>query len=827
MTLNRIFLCTLSCVNCLVYSHFILAEDYFDPNLIEGNNRLVDLSVFNSAGGQMADTYQSEIYINGDYVSEKKIRYEYLDNKLAPLLTKADFIKLGVNQNATPDFIKLSDDQVIKNISDTIPNASVNFNFEQRKLNISIPQLYINTAVQGYVPPEEWDDGINASFFDYNTSFSSTKEDSASGINTNSYVNLRSGINLGAWRFRNYSTYVQNSGVHKWNNINTYAQRDIKSLKSQLIIGETYTPSDMFDSFAFRGAQLYSDDSMQPSSLRGFAPVIRGIAQSNAQVTIRQNGSIIWQSYVPPGAFAINDLYPTSASGNLDVTIKEADGKIRQFIQPFSSVPIMLREGRFKYSATVGEYRSLNNNTKQPSFIQSTGVYGLPYDSTAYGGTILAQNYKSAVLGVGKGLGVLGSVSIDTTVANTDIDGTEYNGFSTRFQYAKDFAETGTTFTLASYRYSNSNYRDFNEANGYYDYASDIFNDPDIKVNNLVYQPKKRNRLQLNISQSLGDYGSLYTSAYKQGYWNYEGSDQNANLGYNKNYKGVNYTFNYSYSKNLYLPQKEQLFSMNIQVPLDIFGRTSWLNLSSTSNNGGKNTTSVGLSGTALADNNLSYNVQQTVTQHEGGSGSTSLNYKASIGEYQLGYNYTPHNQQINYGARGGIVIHSEGVNLTQPLGDTMALVKANGAADIKVANSTGIYTNKNGYAVIPYSSPYQRNRIHLDTANLGDNVDILTDTKVVVPTRGALVFANFPTRVGRKLLISLQDTEIPFGAEASVMNDDIKTTGIVDNKQQVYLSGVPMKGTVTVKWHDGQCEAPFKIDQNNDDLILVTLSCH
>ncbi|MDH8045868.1 fimbria/pilus outer membrane usher protein, partial [Klebsiella pneumoniae] len=70
--------------------------------------------------------------------------------------------------------------------------------------------------------------------------------------------------------------------------------------------------------------------------------------------------------YVAPGAFAISDLYPTSGSGDLEVTIKEADGSERTFIQPFSAVPIMQREGRLKYALTAGKYRSGNNDSDEP-----------------------------------------------------------------------------------------------------------------------------------------------------------------------------------------------------------------------------------------------------------------------------------------------------------------------------------------------------------------------------------------------------------------------------------------------------------------------------
>ncbi|MCD3179869.1 fimbria/pilus outer membrane usher protein, partial [Salmonella enterica subsp. enterica serovar Enteritidis] len=38
------------------------------------------------------------------------------------------------------------------------------------------------------------------------------------------------------------------------------------------------------------------------SRKRGFAPVIRGIAKSNAEVTVEQNNYVIYRTFVQPGA---------------------------------------------------------------------------------------------------------------------------------------------------------------------------------------------------------------------------------------------------------------------------------------------------------------------------------------------------------------------------------------------------------------------------------------------------------------------------------------------------------------------------------------------
>ena len=47
-----------------------------------------------------------------------------------------------------------------------------------------------------------------------------------------------------------------------------YLSRNINKIKSQLMLGDGVSPSTIFDSVPFRGAQLSTDDDMYPESLR-------------------------------------------------------------------------------------------------------------------------------------------------------------------------------------------------------------------------------------------------------------------------------------------------------------------------------------------------------------------------------------------------------------------------------------------------------------------------------------------------------------------------------------------------------------------------------
>lgn len=70
---------------------------------------------------------------------------------------------------------------------------------------------------------------------------------------------------------------------------------------------------------------------MLPDSMQSFTPLVQGVAQSNALITVSQNGYTIYQKEVPPGPFTIADLQLSGSGSDLDVSIKEADGSVRSF----------------------------------------------------------------------------------------------------------------------------------------------------------------------------------------------------------------------------------------------------------------------------------------------------------------------------------------------------------------------------------------------------------------------------------------------------------------------------------------------------------------
>ena len=744
------------------------AEDYFNPSSLEikdASYAAIDLSIFSQSGAQLPGTYRVDIYLNGQQIETRDVTFIEDNGSLLAEITPQQLADLGVKVAAFPALQQQPADLPVTQLGKFIPAASSSFDFNKQRLDVSIPQAALNSQARGYIDPKQWDQGLPALMVNYNLSGANRWQDNRPGSNSNHFLNLRSGLNWGPWRLRNYSTYSQSSnGEPQWNNLTNTLQRDIHAIKGQLTPGDSYTPGDILSGVPFRGAQLASDDSMLPDSLRGFAPLVRGIADSNAQVTIRQNNNVIYQTYVPPGAFEINDLFPTSSSGDLEVTIKETDGRERSFKQAFSSAPIMQREGSLKYALSAGQYRGGGNGSPTPNFAQTSLAYGMPYGFTLYNGLLISSDYQAGALGVGIGLGSMGSVSADVTQAKTTFsDQTTRQGQSYRLQYAKSITATGTNFSLGSHRYSTEGFYDFSEANQLSDVGS---------IHSLGRNNNKRSRTQLHISQSLNDFGSLYLSAYQQDYWQRKGYERNATLGYNISLSGISYSLNYSYSQTPGQQQNDQRASLSVNIPL---GRHNWANYSINTSKGGATSQQLGLSGSALADDNLSYHLQQSRSNHGGGnSGSLSSSYSGAYGQMNAGYSFGSNSRQLNYGLSGGVLAHPYGVTLSQSQSDTLVLVRAPGASGVGVSSGRGVKTDWRGYAVVPYASAYRQNNVALDTQSMGDNIDMDITSQNVVPTRGAVVLANFQPRLGSRVLINLsyQGKPVPFGAMASLQDD-------------------------------------------------------
>ncbi|HDC2125378.1 TPA: fimbrial biogenesis outer membrane usher protein [Salmonella enterica] len=843
MVSSRLFV-TLISGSCLLVTAQVFARDsLFNPRLLELDHPTenIDIRQFNRSNTLLAGNYKVDVIINGRLFERQDIKFvqDTADTDLHPcyVAIKSALATYGVKVDALKSLDNV-DDKACVNPVPLIEGSSWSLDANKLTLDITIPQIYLDMAANDYISPSRWDQGINAMMVNYDFSASHTITSNYGDEDDSYYLNLRNGINLGAWRFRNYSTLNSYDGNAEYHSASSYIQRDIAALRSQIMVGDTWTASDIFDSTQVRGVRLYTDDDMLPSSQNGFAPVVRGIAKSNATVIIKQNGYVIYQSAVPQGAFALTDLNTTSSGGDLDVTIKEEDGSEQHFTQPFTSLAILKREGQTDVDISVGEIRDESDFT--PDVFQAQVLHGFPLGITLYGGTQLAEDYASVALGMGKDLGALGAISFDVTHARAQFDHSDdENGQSYRFLYSKRFEDTNTNFRLVGYRYSTEGFYSLNE------WASRQDNDSDFWITG-----NRRSRLEGTWTQAFAPgWGNIYLTLSRQEYWQTNEVERLLQFGYNNTWRHISWNVSWNYtnsinrsSGNQYYNNhddddddygKEQIFMFSMSVPLSGWMEDSYVNYSLTQNNHNESTMQAGLSGTMLEGHNLSYNVQESwmSSPEDTYSGNAGLTYDGTYGSVNGSYSWSRDSQRLDYGTRGGVLVHSDGVTFSQELGETVALVKAPGADGLSVENATGVSTDWRGYTVKTQMSPYDENRVALDSDYFSKaNIELENTVINLVPTRGAVVKAEFITHVGYRVLFNVRQTNgkpVVFGAMATAELESSTVTGIVGDNGELYLAGMPEDGEFSLSWGQSaneKCKVTYHLTQKINDTSLVQM---
>ncbi len=797
---------------------------HFNPALLEqqgAENGAVDLSAFENMP-QPPGVYRVEVVLNNHIQETRDVAFSLRDGQLQPCLSVETLARYGINVARYP---KLQQEEGCADLKQ-IDDASARLDVSAQRLLLSVPQAALSNVARDAVPPTRWDNGINALMLNYRFSGAQSEALEAHRSGSDSqFLSLRPGVNVGPWRLRNYSTWSRSQdGTTSWDHLYTWLQREIVPLRAQLTLGESSAPGDIFDSIPFRGLQLASDEDMLPDSLKGYAPVVRGIARSHAQVNVWQNGHVIYQTYVAPGAFEITDIYPTGGSGDLYVTIKEADGSEQRLVVPFASVPVLQREGHLKYSLTGGEYRGYGHNADGKRFLQGTAIYGLPQAFTLYGGLQQAESYRSLAAGVGKNFGYLGALSLDVTLARAKPTHQDYEqGHAWRMRYGKNFVETGTSVALAGYRYATE---------GFYSLSETLDRDGDSQ---RWPWDRRRQRAEMTLNQNLWTgAGALTLSAINEDYWDSARHVRSLSVGYNNSWRSISLSLNYSYNRNVLrqdagdtIAQEDKVLALSLSVPLGRESGRTWANYQLNSTRHGGDSQSLGLSGMALADNNLSWSVRQGyATRNEGSSGSAELDYRGGYGEVDAGYAWDRHSRRLSYGLSGALTAHRDGITLSQPLGETAALIKAPGIAGASVANQTGVRTDFRGYALVPYVRPFRVNELSLDPLSLADNVELDQTSAQVIPTRGAVVRADFSGRTGQRALIRLTRSNgqpVPFGATVRLADENAEYSSIVGNEGEVWLSGLGSQGTLLVSWGknaDNQCRASFVLPEGKSQPV-------
>ncbi|HGK4671862.1 TPA: fimbria/pilus outer membrane usher protein [Kluyvera georgiana] len=681
------------------------------------------------------------------------------------------------------------------------PEMTLKLDLAQQQLDIAIPQAWMNRKVNGWMPPATWNDGVAGFLLDYNLFASRYRpHDGGHSENLNAYGT--SGINAGAWRLRSdyqlSQTRSDDSSESAHTISRTYLFRPLTALGAKLTLGETDFSSDIFDGFSYAGASLVSDDRMLPWELRGYAPQISGVAQTNATVAVKHDGRIIYQTKVAPGPFIISDLNQ-SVQGTLDVEVTEEDGRVNTFQVSAASTPFLTRQGQIRYKVTTGRMRpDLSHSVVDDTFISGEASWGALSNTSLYGGLLAAgSDYRSAALGVGQNMLWLGAVSFDVTHAVSQFDnGQQDKGSSYRLNYSKRFDATDSQVSLAAYRFSE---RTFHSYANFVDHQIDSDNMQDEKQTISISASQPIDALNMN----------LYVTALRQLWWDGDASTSaSVTAGFNfdaGSWKNISLTTTFSTTHYEESDNDNQIY-VSVSVPFGFAQRLSY-----DMRNGDNTSHTVSWNDSSDAHNTWGVSAGAATDRPDNGAQFRgNYQHRSTVGDLQLSgsyaaSDYTSASASWNgsfTATRHGAAFHRRSIS-----NEPRLMVSTDGVADIPVQGDFNA-TNLFGYAVVPMIASYQPTTVAVNMDALPDGVTVSENALRETWTEGAIGYKTLASRAGmdvNALIRAVDGSYPPLGAV--VHGEEGKSDiGMVSEEGHVWLSGVNAGQQFTVQWAETRC---------------------
>ncbi|WP_332768593.1 outer membrane usher protein [Pseudomonas koreensis] len=800
-------------------------EVQFNTDVLDVKDRKnIDLGQFSRGAYIMPGNYEMLVRINKEELPEQSVAFypseQNVDESVACLSpTLVD--KFGLKPDISKKLIWWHLGKCLS--LDSLPGATAHAELGTSSLMVSVPQAYLEYAVDTWDPPSRWDEGIPGLFVDYYMNGQSQRQEHGGGTSYNLSGNGTMGANMGAWRLRadwqtrmDHRRNSQGPG-NSWDWSRYYAYKALPALGAQFSLGENYLYSDIFDSFRFTGTSLITDESMLPPNLRGYAPEVAGVARTNAKVVISQQGRVLYETQVASGPFRIQDIND-AVSGQLDVRVEEQDGKAQSFTVETASVPYLTRPGSIRYKVSSGRPSDFSHSTDGPMFITGEASWGVSNGWSLYGGGLESGDYKALAFGVGRDLMTFGALSFDVTQSRARLpqsDQDTLSGASYRLRYSKNFDKYDSQVTFAGYRFSEKDYMSMS------DY-----------LDALNFGTRNENNKELyNVSfrRNFSDSGlSTYLNYDHQTYWDTKANDRytitaSKSLSFGQ-FRAINLSV--TAYRNKYGGSDKDGMYLSLSMPL--CGGNS-----SVSYSGGydrdanthqvayynrlKNGDSYQLNGGKSSNGNSASGFYS----HDGTLARLNANTSYQEGRYA----------SVGMSLQGGATATMKGaaIHRSNMVGGTRILVDTDGVADIPISGyGTAIRTNRFGKAVVTDVNSYYRSQVSIDVNKLPESAEVARSVTQATLTEGAIGYRRFEVVAGQKAMVAIQlddGSTVPFGA--TVKNHKDQEVGIVSDDGSVYLSGINPGGKMSVQWNgQAQCELQIPAQISEGDMAELVLPC-
>lgn len=210
-------------------------------------------------------------------------------------------------------------------------------------------------------------------------------------------ANTEVGFNAGDWIVRSRQVRTWQDKVSRTTHLDAYAQRTFAEQQAVFQAGQLNLYNPVLAGAQITGAQVLTETALQDQNQ---GATITGIANSPAQVEVRQNGTLIHSTVVPAGPFSLTDVRRLNGRSDVEVTIRETTGEERRFTVPAAMLGLGLPAPG--YSVAAGRVRKVGRGEGAEPWVVSGGWSGALHPQITIGaGVLAAEDYRASGLNLG------------------------------------------------------------------------------------------------------------------------------------------------------------------------------------------------------------------------------------------------------------------------------------------------------------------------------------------------------------------------------------------------------------------------------------------
>lgn len=574
-------------------------------------------------------------------------------------------------------------------------------------------------------------------------------------------------------------------------------QMDFPDTATSLRVGDFYSGFvDWSRSIRLGGIQIGRNYALQPYRVLTPTPSFLGEAAVPSTVELYVDGLRQYSGQVPAGPFQLAAQPGISGTGQAQIVVTDAFGRVRRLDFAFYGTPQLLARGISEWSAGIGHLR------------RDYGVRSFSYDSRPVASASLRKGVREeftieahaeaggSLVNAGAGgiwlLGVGGVFNV--AYAHSQMGGL-HGG-----QYVLGYAWNNRRFNLnfATQR-THGDYRDLGALQG-----------------SLPASVSDRAVFGVNVNP-LGSLGTSYVRlSYPQG-----DTSRYASVFWSRSF-GRNWAANLSGNQNLDLRRDRSLY-LSLSTTFGGIRQAS----ASMQRNGNRTGFVADVSQPLPGDGDLGgvgWRLQARAGDDASG-GLAELGWLNRIGRYSLGA-ATQDGDTFGYASASGSLVWMNGRGFAaRDVQDAFAVVSTDGQPGIPVRLENRLIgvTDAKGMLLVTPLQSWQRNQLSIDTLALPANLRVDRVDTTVTPRQQSGVAVRFGITPVRAAMIVLHDAQgAPLPVGSVVWREGDAERVVVGYDGETYLDNLQQENRILVDLPDGRCSAQFTYPANPTDIPRV-----